>query len=279
MPPFHVHADVVLIMGSVEVLYLLALSRLGPRHVEPGERPATRRQLVCFSAGVLTLAVGALWPIHDLAERALYSVHMVQHLLFTLVAPPLLLLGTPDWLARTTLRPIWPVARVLLRPVPALLLFNALLVVTHWPLAVQLSLQHEPLHFLIHLVLVLSALVLWWPVLSPLAEIPRLSYPGQMLYLFLQSIVPTVPASFLTFGSGPLYPIYATFPRVFGISVLTDQRIAGLLMKIGGGTVIWTVIALVFFRWWGAEHSAEPDTIEWQVMERELNRRDRAARP
>ena len=89
-----------------------------------------------------------------------------------------------------------------------------------------------------------SALVMWWPVVSPLPEMPPLAPPGQMLYLFVQSLAPTIPASFLTFGTTPLYPVYATFPRIWGISAMTDQLIAGLIMKIVGGLILWGVIAV-----------------------------------
>ncbi len=271
-PAFEPHLDAALLVVGLQGAYLAALRFVGPRHVEPGEPPASRRHVALFSLGVLTLWVASTWPMHDLSERFLYSAHMVQHLLFTLVAPPLLLLGTPDWLARWLLRPVMPVARVVLRPFPALLLFNGVIVLTHWPLAVEWSVRSEPLHFALHAVLVLTALAMWWPVLSPLAEIPRLSYPGQMLYLFLQSIVPTVPASFLTFGSEPLYRIYETFPRLWGISALADQQAAGLIMKLGGGLILWGVVAAVFFRWASADRTGRPDVVEWQSVEREVNR-------
>ena len=109
-------------------------------------------------------------------------------------------------------------------------------------------------------------------MLSPLPELPRISYPAQMLYLFLQTIVPTVPASFLTFADAPIYTFYESLPRWFSISVLEDQRIAGLLMKIGGGFLLWSVIAVLFFRWSSKEERPEvPDVLEWQQVERELN--------
>jgi putative membrane protein len=74
-----------------------------------------------------------------------------------------------------------------------------------------------------------------------------------MGYLFLQSLVPTIPASFLTLGSQPLYPIYEELPRLWGLSAMSDQVIAGLIMKIIGGLIIWGFIAWVFFSWWNDE--------------------------
>jgi putative membrane protein len=271
---WHPHFEVWVLVGLLATGYLTAIRRIGPRYVEPGESPATRGQRRFFFLGLLAMYIAADWPIHDLAERYLYSVHMVQHMLLTLVVPPLLLAGTPHWLARTLLKPRWLmwITRKLTRPLVALLLFNAILVFSHWPVVVEATLGSELLHFLSHSILFLSGIIMWWPVLSPLPELPRASYPGQMLYLFLQTIVPTVPASFLTFAEKPIYKVYETFPRWFPISILEDQRIAGLTMKIIGGLLLWAVIAVLFFRWSSKEERPEvPDVLEWQQVERELN--------
>jgi putative membrane protein len=271
-PAWSAHIDVWLVMIAVEAAYLFALRRLGPAHREPREPAATRRQITLFSTGVGIMLVSALWPMHDLAERSLYSVHMLQHMLLTLIAPALLIRGMPDWLLRKLLRPVMPVARIVLRPAVAFVIFNAVLVTTHWPALVNMSVGNEWMHFGLHVILVGSGLIMWWPVLSPLAELPRLSYPGQMIYLFLQSILPTVPASFLTFGSKPLYHVYETFPRLWGISALDDMRVAGLLMKVGGGAILWTVVAMVWFKWARSSEKGTPDSVEWQSVEREINR-------
>jgi putative membrane protein len=221
---------------------------------------------------VAVLWLASDWPIHDLAEGYLYSVHMVQHLLFTLVGAALLLLGTPDWLARKVLSPRWLLAtvRFMSRPVPALLQFNLVLVLSHWPAVVEGTLRYHSLHFVAHAVLLVSALLMWMPVLSPLPEVPRVAPPMQMLYLFLQTIIPTVPASFLTFGSRPLYRIYETFPRLWGIQAFADQQVAGLIMKLGGGLFIWTVIAVIFFRWYAREEAKPTGVLLWEDVEKEL---------
>lgn len=270
---WHVHPDVWLLVVVLEAGYLLALARLGPGHAPRGERAATRRQVVLYSLGVLAIWAGADWPLHDLAEGYLFTAHMVQHLLFSLVAAPLLLLGLPPWLVRLALRPrlLRRLAKVITRPLVALVIFNGVIVVTHWPYFVDLTLRSEIAHFLAHALLVAAAILMWWPVLSPLPELPRLSRPGSMLYLFLQSIVPTVPASFLTFGSVPLYPFYETVPRLWGLEALTDMRIAGLTMKLLGGLILWVVIAGLFFRWWEEEQRTEGwDALGWQDVERDV---------
>jgi putative membrane protein len=199
---------------------------------------------------------------------------MVQHLLMTLVAAPLLLLGTPAWLARRLLSPRWLLSTVkaVSRPVPNLIQFNAILVLSHWPVVVEGTLRHHPLHFVAHAVLLTSALVMWLPILSPLPEVPRLGPLVQMVYLFLQTIIPTIPASFLTFGRTPLYPIYETFPRLWGISAVTDQQVAGLIMKLGAGAYLWAVIITIFFRWYAREEAKPKDVLLWDDVERELRR-------
>ena len=271
---WHPHPDVWLLVAGLLLAYLWALRTLGPRHVEPIEFAATRRQKTFFVLGCATLFVAADWPVHELAERYLYSVHMAQHLLITFVAVPLLMLGTPAWLWRVLLRPapLMAVARALTRPLIALVIFNGILLVTHWPLIVTATVEHHLLHFGAHALLFFSALVMWTPVLSPIIELPRLSYPGRALFLFLQSLVPTIPASFLTFGSQPLYHVYETFPRLWGISAHTDQLVAGLIMKIVGGLILWAIIAVLFFRWYALEHREGVDALEWRDVDKQLDR-------
>lgn len=266
------HPDVWLMVVLLVGGYLWALRAWGSTKAPEGEPPATRRQMGFFFAGVAALWLGADWPMHELSEDYLFSAHMVQHTLFTLIAPPLLLIGTPKWLLRSLVggpRAI-KVMRVVTRPLVALLVFNAVIAVTHWPVLVNLSLRSEPVHFLIHSVLFVTATAMWWPVVDRLPELSRLSPLGKMLYLFLQSIVPTVPASFLTFADSPIYDFYASVPRLWGIDVITDQQVAGLIMKIGGGLLLWLVIAYLFFRWNAAEERQDVDEVSWEDFEREL---------
>jgi putative membrane protein len=158
----------------------------------------------------------------------------------------------------------------LVKPVVAVVVFNGVLLFTHWPAVVEASVSSEVVHFALHVLVVGSAVVMWWPVVSPLPEMPPISPPGQMLYLFVQSLAPTIPASFLTFGHQPLYQVYAGFPRIWGIDVLTDQLIAGLIMKLAGGLLLWGVIAAVFFRWASREQHDGWDALRWRDVDAEI---------
>ena len=271
-PAFQPHPDVLLIVGGLVAAYWIALNRIGPRTVPEGTPVATRFQMTCFALGAVAILLASEWPIHDLAEGYLYSVHMVQHLTFTMVAAPLILLGTPGWLARWVLRPRWlfRFVRWMSKFVPALILFNVVLVLVHWPAVVDLTLESGWAHFAAHVVLLLSALIVWMPVVSPLPEIPRLVPPLRMAYLFLQSVVPTIPASFLTFGSHPLYRRYESLPKLWGLSALNDQLIAGLIMKIGAGLMLWGLITVIFFRWAAAEERHNRPGSGLRDLDREL---------
>jgi putative membrane protein len=271
LPPFHLHLSVIAVIGASLLGYAVAVRR---HERATGERLEARRRNL-FLGGVAAVALGASWPIHDLAEGYLYSMHMVQHMLFTFAAAPLILAGIPAWMWRAVLRPapLHAAWSVLTRPLAALIVANGVLLFTHWPEIVELSVRSELAHFSLHALLFASAVVMWWPVLSPLPELPGLSPPGQLLYLFFQSLAPTIPASFLTFGSEPLYPVYASFPRIWGIAPLTDQLVAGLVMKLLGGAILWTVVAVVFFRWGREESMHGWDALKFRNVEREVRAR------
>lgn len=256
-PAWAPHPDVWLLVVALGGSYALALRRLGPRLAPVGTPVATPLQITTFAAGVLSMWIAADWPVHDLAEEYLFSIHMVQHTVFTIIAAPLLLIGTPAWLARWLLSPRWLLrsVRYLARLIPATIIFNLVVIVTHMPVVVDAALHNAWVHFGVHALLVVSSLLVWMPLLSPLPEVPRLQPLVRMLYLFLQSVVPTIPASFLTFGEHPLYKYYESVPRLYGISALDDMRFAGLIMKIVVGFSLWIVIMIIFFRWYNTEES------------------------
>lgn len=251
------HPDVFAVVGTLVVGYASALQFLGPRLA--GDGPVvTRRQLTQFGAGVLLIFVFAFWPVHDLAAY-LFSVHMLQHNVFSLVATPLLLLGTPPWLLTWLIRPILPVMRRLVRPIPATLLFNGFIAISHAAVWVNFTAANDLAHALAHVALITVAAVMWLPVIHRLRGLPPMSTPVRMVYLFLQSILPNVPTAFLVFAETGVYAWYTAAPRLFGIGVVEDQQTAGAIMKLGGTMVIWTTITVMFFRWYGRSERGEAE--------------------
>jgi putative membrane protein len=244
------HPEVWLLVGGVVVLAIYALRVIGPKVVPAGTPVISRSQLAWLVLGVALLWFASDWPMHDIAEEYLFSVHMTQHMLLTFAVPPVFLLATPEWLARLVLghgrvkRAFYTIAR----PVPAAVAFNALQLLTHWPGVVNTSVENALVHYVVHAALVSTAFLLWIPVCGPLPEL-RISYPAQMLYLFVTSIVPTVPAAWLTFAEGSVYSAYDIPERLAGISVTADQQAAGLIMKLVGGGFLWLIITIRFFQW------------------------------
>lgn len=241
---FEAHPDVWLVVVSSAALYAIARHRWSTT-------TSDRHRTVAFAAGLTLLWVATDWPVDDIAERSLLSVHMGQYLALAMIAPALILRGLPPAvldgiLGEGTRRAM---ARAAAHPWVAWPVFNTVLVVSHFNPVIELYLGNSLVHLAMHIAWFASGLVLWWPVLSPLPDAPRLSPPAAIGYLFVQSIVPTIPASFLTLGDAPLFAAYSRLPKPPGLDPLVDQQIAGLLMKIGGGIILWIAIALVFFRW------------------------------
>lgn len=264
LPQWHPHIDVWVILGLVGFAYWWFNGRIR-LHLRPAAPRPTVKQWLLFYTGLGLIWLVSEWPMHDLAETSLYSVHMVDHMVITLVGPPLMLMGVTRLMAdRIFGHPaVLPWLRHLAHPVAAFAIFNLGMIATHWPEAVALSLRNELAHFLIHLFLFLSAVLLWLPVLSPTRLLPRLRPPPRMVYLFLNSILPTIPASFLTFSRVPLYPAYGDASLAFGLDPVIDQTIAGLIMKVGGTLLIWAVLGVTWFRW-------ASDERRWDEIEEDL---------
>lgn len=250
---FHIHWEVLGLVVALAIGYLYGIRVLGPRNAPASEPTVTRRQTTWFATGLTVLLLVETWPIHDIGERSLFTFHMVEHLALALIVPPALIKGTPRWLMQLVVRPILPVLRFVTRPLIAIGLFNAVLALIHIPAVLGAMLSSEAVHFTLHLLLLASAAIMWWPVIGPVPELPKLRPEMAMGYLFLQSLVPTIPASFLTFADDVVYKAYEGFPRLWGFDILNDQLVAGLIMKIGGGIILWTAIAVIFFKWAAAE--------------------------
>jgi putative membrane protein len=282
------HPEVWVLVGGVAALAVYAVKVVGPKVVPPGRAVVSRQQLGWFGLGLVLLWFASDWPMHDVSEEYLFSVHMTQHMVLTYMVPPVMLLATPEWLARLVLGRGW--ARrafyFMARPVPAALAFNALLLGTHAPGVVNLSVDNPLFHYSVHTALVLAALLLWVPVVGPLPEL-RISYPMQMIYLFVTSIVPTVPAGWLTFAEGVVYSAYDVPDRLWGLTITDDQQMAGVIMKLVGGGFLWVIITLRFFQWAArfsdsdkaADQAGPPTDLTWADVEREFDRHPPAPEP
>ena len=203
-----------------------------------GAWPARGR--VTFLAGALVLWAALDWPLGTLGSGYLLSIHTVQYLLLTFVAPPLVLRGLA--LAGDARREL-PAAH----PVACFLLYTAALGATHLPALVDGLMTAPAGAMVLDAAWVVGGLALWWPVLHP-DRADRLSPLGQVGYLLVSTLLPTIPAAMMTFSPYPLYRIYELAPPVGTITAHGDQVVAGLLMKFGGDPVIWAVATTIFVR-------------------------------
>lgn len=245
---FQPHPEVWLLIVGIIAAFVYAVRVVGPK-VAPVGNVISRRQILTFVLMITLLWGASDWPIHDLAEEYLYSMHMLQHMMLAYFVPPLALLATPEWLFRLLIGNgrTYRVIRFVTKPVAAALVYNVVLLVTHIPALVNRSAEGGPLHYSLHVLVVTSALLLWMPVCGPIREW-HMSEGGKMIYMFGMSLVPTVPAGWLTFAEGTVYKHYNTPVRVWGVSVLSDQQAAGAIMKLGGSVFMWAVIIYLFFR-------------------------------
>jgi len=241
------HLEIWVLVIGLLIAFVYAIRVVGPKVVPSGE-VISRKQIRTFSLMIFLLLISTDWPLHDIAEEYLYSMHMLQHTILTYIIPPLALLAIPEWLFRLLVGQgrTYRVIRFLTRPVIAAVTYNAVLLITHIPALVNRSAAGGPLHYSLHVLLVASALMLWTPICGPAKEW-RMSYGAMMVYLFCTSLVPSIPAGWLTFAEGSVYNHYDTPVRVWGMSVLSDQQLAGGIMKLGGSTFLWALIITIFF--------------------------------
>lgn len=147
---FHPHWDVYLLIAALAVGYFYVMPRLAARYAPRGEEAVTRTQKWLFGAGLVAWVVVSTWPFHDIAEKSLFTFHMIEHMTLAWVVPPLLLMGSPWWFTRLLVRPIMGPLRFLTKPLIALVIFNATLAAIHVPRVVELMVTNDLFHFAAH---------------------------------------------------------------------------------------------------------------------------------
>jgi putative membrane protein len=251
--------DVIAGVGTLATLYVLGWRRLRTRDA----RSAPAWRLALYLGGLAALCLALLSPI-DALGSLLFFVHMVQHELLTMIAPPLLLLGNPLpfvlWglpagLRVRAARLLVPGARLrtVLRLITAMPVTWPLYVATlwtwHWPAAYGASLRSEVIHDAQHLSFFLAALLFWWPIVDPAPMLHgRRHHALRVVY--------AVPAAFQSQALGlifaffwrVLYPHYEAVPRLWGFTALQDQSTAGLIMMQVEGLIYLLVVLVLVAR-------------------------------
>lgn len=209
----------------------------------------TRGEWIRFHLAIAIVFCALQGPLHELSDRYLFSGHMIQHLLLTLVFAQLFVQGIPPWMWKPLVRhpAVARFGRFITWPPMALGITTVGLWFWHVPRLYDLALQDHNVHIAEHLVFMASAVVMWWPAWSRLEEIPPLTSGYKMVYLFMCTIPMKSLGAIITVSDYLIYQYYATQPRVFGLDPMVDQRVGGLIMWLPGGLIIWYAIGHTFF--------------------------------
>jgi putative membrane protein len=209
--------------------------------------------------GLLLLWIALDWPIGALGAGYLASVHMLQFLLIGLVVPPVLLSAlSPAAVAMVTSERsrVAALMRKLTEPLLAIVLFNVIVLVTHLPFVVDRLMASQLGNMLIDLLWLAAGMLFWWPIVLRVPERPRFPPPLRMLYLMVGLMFSPVMfglAGFLIYSETPLYGVYELAPPFPGFSSQDDHQLAGTAMSVGGATIAFIGISIIFFNWSKAE--------------------------
>jgi cytochrome c oxidase assembly factor CtaG len=236
----------------------LLLLGLGYAALARGRSDIGRRRSLFFVAGLLTIWVALETPIDVISDHYLQSVHMFQHVLIGLVAPPLLLLSLSPSMVATLLRT--PGLKALTEPIPAQLIFAVVMGGWHLPFFYNLTLHSEGAHVFEHLTFMAGGSLFWWPVVGVTSAGAgwRLGEMGRVLYLVFGTVPADTVAVILMFARVPFYSFYLSAPRLVpGIDPLTDQVLAGVVLMAVGKLSYLVAILDLFFGWLARARAAE----------------------
>jgi len=256
-----IHPSTVIGLAALGALYLWRA-----RQAAAGQVITGAQKLSFFSALFLIFA-SLNGPLHDLSDDYLFSAHMVQHLVLTLAMPPLMIVGVPGWMLRPLLRNrvLGAIARKITKPAWCFIIFNLAISLWHLPFFYNAAMANHNIHIVEHLIFMAAAVLMWWPLTSQLPELPRLPYPGQILYCFLMSIPMSVVAVYITLADHVLYPAYSAAPRIFPLSPMEDQMLGGLIMWVPGGLIFVIIMSVVFFKWSASgEDNSAGAQVDWK---------------
>ena len=227
-----------------------AWNRAGAREAGHAQRPVHP----AFVGGLIVLWLALDWPIGALGAGYLASVHMLQFLLMALVAPPMLLMGpSRDALAMLERPGLFrSLVRRVISPFPALVVFSVVVLLTHLPPLVDAMMATQLGSMAIDLLWIGAGFVFWWPVIRDVPHQPRFSHPVKIGYIVLGMMFSPIMfglVGFLVYSETPLYGVFELAPPLPGINAQHDHQTAGVLMSIGGATIAFIAISVIFFRW------------------------------
>lgn len=249
-----------------------------------GSEPLTKRQGILFTIAIVLLYAVKGSPL-DLMGHIMFYAHMSQMAILYLVIPPLLIMGIPQWVWRKVLntKVIKPLFSFFTKPLIILILFNGIFSIYHIPLIFDVVKVDMLLHAIYTSGLFLFAILMWWPLVNELEEEEKLNGLKKVAYIFASGVLLTPACALIIFADTPMYATFSdpsvwaeamklcvspttlsslnlSGPEMFNsMSLVHDQQLGGVLMKIIQEVVYGFVLAQVFYKWYRKEQEQETD--------------------
>jgi putative membrane protein len=208
-------------------------------------------QALAFGGGMLALLVALVSPLDGLGDEYLFSAHMVQHVLIGDVAPLLILLGLSRVIMRPATRRLTSLERrlgPLASPATGIALWLLFMYLWHIPALYDAAAEHPLLHLLEHVSFFAAGLALWWPLIQPVPMRRRLTGLQPIAYIGTAKAGLAALGIFLTWSTTAIYPYYEHTPRIWGLSPIEDQNVAGVIMMVEQSMTLALVLVALFIR-------------------------------
>lgn len=266
-------------VAMLAVLYILAVGSYRTTRFKRSE-PVGKWKWISMLSGLGLYYLSQGGPL-DLAGHLTFSAHMVSMSVAYLIVPPLIIYGIPDWLYRYALRnaTVKRIFDTLTQPILTLVLFNMLFSMYHFPDVLDYVMTHYFVHTVYYAVLLVTAFMMWWNVVSPLPEHERLTDVKKMGYVFANGVLLTPACALIIFAGSPLYGTYsdpAIWAKALGYCVpasadailaqfngpgtfalfepLEDQQLGGVIMKLMQEVMYGAILFYIFLRWYKREN-------------------------
>lgn len=247
--------DVMLFTLLVACLYFLLTGPLHKRFA--GATAATTKQKLLFIFALVLFYTAQGSPISYYGHHYLFSLHMLQQSILYFALPPIVLLAMPEWLLERIFRPkaLKAILRAVTHPLVAALMFNTLFSFYHIPFIFDAAALNHQWMTVYHIILVLAAFAMWWPIVSPLSDnTKQLAGLKKLTYIFANGVLITPACALIIFAENPLYATYISAPQIFpSLDTFSDQRLGGIIMKLVQELVYGCVLAYVFYHWYKQE--------------------------
>jgi putative membrane protein len=225
--------------------------RFAQARKEAGGRGAGALQAVAFAGGMLALLAALVSPLDGLGEDYLFSAHMVQHVLLGDIAPLLILLALSRVIMRPATRRLTRLERrlgVLATPGAGLVAWLVLMYLWHIPALYDAAAEHPLVHLLEHVSFFAAGVALWWPLIQPVPMRRRLTGLQPVAYIGTAKAGLAALGIFLTWSTTALYPYYESTPRIWGLTPVEDQNVAGVIMMVEQSVTLVIVLVALFVR-------------------------------